>query len=237
MNRIALMVIRNFWKVPGAYWRLCHYAKHTEQYEEQEKYKHIQYIFQTAIQSGNIDLKVYGQEFIPKENGFMLYANHQGLFDILAIIATCDNPIGAVLKKELYSIPFIKQLVDCTFSFPMDRDNVRQSLTVIRDVIKEIKKGRNYLIFPEGTRSRQENRLLEFHGGSFQCAIKTKCPVVPVALVDTYKVFDKKGSRQVQVQIHYLPPVLYEEYQGLTTTQLAELVHSRIAETIEREAL
>lgn len=236
MNRIALMVLRNFWKVPGAYWKLCHYAKYTEQYTEEEKYRHIQYIFQTAIQSGNIDLKVYGLEHIPKENGFMLYANHQGLFDILAIVATCDPPIGAVLKKELYKIPFMKQLVDCTFSFPMDRENLRQSVAVIRNVIEEIKKGRNYLIFPEGTRSRQGNRLLEFHKGSFQCAMKTKCSVIPVALVDTYKVFDQKGSKQVEVQIHYLPPVLHEEYQGLSTAQLAELVRSRIAETIGGEA-
>ena len=232
MNRIVLMMIRNIWKMPGAYWKLCHYAKHTEGYTEEEKYRHIQYIFQTAIRSGNIDLKVYGQENILKENGFMLYANHQGMFDILAVVATCDNPIGVVLKKELYGIPFLKQLVDCTFSFPMERENVKQSLTVIQNVIREVRKGRNYLIFPEGTRSRKGNQMLEFHAGSFKCAEKTKCPVVPIALIDAYKPFDQKGSRQVEVQIHYLPPVYYEEYQGLSTAQLAELVRLRIAETI-----
>ena len=232
MNRILLMVIRNFWKVPGAYWKLCHYAKHTKEYTEEEKYRHIRYIIGTAVKSGNIDLKVYGQENIPEENGFMFYANHQGMFDILAIVATCDKPFGAVLKKELYKIPFLKQLVDCTFSFPMDREDIRQSLTVITEVIKEVKKGRNYLIFPEGTRSRQGNQMLEFHGGSFKCAIKTKCPVVPIALVDAYKVLDQKGSKPVEVQIHYLPPIYYEEYQSLSSSQLAELVRSRIEEVI-----
>ena len=47
--------------------------------------KHIQYIFRTAVKSGNIELIVHGQENIPKENGFMIYSNHQGMFDILAI--------------------------------------------------------------------------------------------------------------------------------------------------------
>lgn len=232
MNRIVLMVIRNFWKVPGAYWKLCRFAKHSGEYGEEEKYRHIQYIFQTAIKSGNIDLKVYGQENIPEENGFMLYSNHQGLFDIMAIGATCDKPFGAVLKKELYKIPFLKQLVECTFSFPMDREDLRQSLTVITEVIKEVKKGRNYLIFPEGTRSRQGNRMLEFHGGSFKCAIKTKCPVVPIAIIDAYKVLDQKGSRPVEVHIHYLPPIYYEEYQDLSASQLAKMVRSRIEEVI-----
>lgn len=232
MNRIVLMVIRNFWKVPGAYWKLCHYAKHSEEYDEEVKYRHIQYILQTAVESGNIDLKVFGRENIPGENGFMLYSNHQGLFDIMAIAATCDKPFGAVLKKELYKLPFLKQLVDCTFSFPMDREDLRQSLTVITEVIKEVKKGRNYLIFPEGTRSRQGNQMLEFHGGSFKCAVKTKCPVVPIAIIDAYKVLDQKGSKPVEVQIHYLPPIYYEEYQDLSASQLAKVVRSRIEEVI-----
>lgn len=75
--------------------------------------------------------------------------------------------------------------------------------------------------------------MLEFHAGSFKCAGKTKCPIIPIALIDAYKPFDQKGSKQVEVQIHYLPPVYYEEYQGLSSAQLAELVRSRIAETME----
>lgn len=232
MNRIVLMVIRNFWKVPGAYLKLCRYARHTNEYGEGEKYRHIQYIFRTAIRSGNIDLKVYGQENIPKENGFMLYANHQGMFDIMAVAATCDNPFGVVLKKELYNIPFLRQLVDCTFSFPMDREDLKQSLSVILDVIKEIRKKRNYLIFPEGTRSRQGNQMLEFHGGSFKCPIKTKCPVIPIAIIDSYKVLDQKGSKRVAVQVHYLPPIYYEEYQGLSASGLSEMVRARIEERV-----
>ena len=101
MWRILLMVIRNFWRVPKAYWKLCHYAKHTNEYPELEKYRHIQYILKLAVTSGNIDLQVYGKENIPEKNGFLMYGNHQGMFDILAIAATCDNPLAAVLKKEL----------------------------------------------------------------------------------------------------------------------------------------
>jgi 1-acyl-sn-glycerol-3-phosphate acyltransferase len=110
----------------------------------------------------------------------------------------------------------------------MDREDVRQSLTVIQSVIKEVNSGRSYLIFPEGTRSKSSNDLLEFHNGSFRCALKTKCPVIPIALVDCYKVLDQKGSKPVTVQIHYLKPIPYEEYQNMNTKELAELVRDRI---------
>ncbi len=233
MNRIVTMVLKNLPIVPGAWQKLCRYAKHPEKYSEEEMYRHIQYILKRAVRGGNIDLQVSGTENIPKEGGFMLYANHQGMFDVLAVAATCDIPVGAVLKKELYDIPFLHQVAICTKSFPMDREDVRQSLTVIQSVIREVKAGRNYLIFPEGTRSRNGNQMGQFHSGSFRCATRSKCPIVPVALVDSFKVLDQKGSKPVTVQIHYLKPICWEEYGNLKTTELAALVKERIAQTIE----
>lgn len=233
MNRILLMVLNNLTKVPAAWTKLCRYARHTEEYTEEEKYRHIQYILREAVKGGNIDLQVTGLENVPEENGFMLYSNHQGMFDVMAIAATCDNPIGAVLKKELYNIPFLHQIALCTRSFAMDREDVRQSLSVIQQVTEEVKNGRNYLIFPEGTRSRKGNEMLEFHGGSFRCATKSKCPVVPIALVDSFKVLDEKGSKPVTLQLHYLEPIYWEEYQGMKPAELALLVRGRIEQKIK----
>lgn len=234
MNRILLMVLRNFLRVPPAWVKLCHYAKHTDEYSEMEKYEHIRYILGMAVNSGNIDLKVYGEENIPKENGFLMYANHQGMFDSLAICAPCEQPLAVVLKKELANIPFLKQIIACTNSFAMDREDIRQSMKVIMAVTEEVKKGRNYLIFPEGTRSRNGNEMLEFHSGSFKCAIKAKCPIVPIALLNCYKVLDEKGCKPVNVQVHYLEPIPYEEYKEMKTTELAKLVHDRIEETVKK---
>ena len=235
MNRIVTMVLKNLHIVPGAWFKLCHYAKHTDRYPELEKYRHIQYIIKRAVKSGNIDLVVTGTENIPSEGSFLLYSNHQGMFDVLAIAATCDRPLGTVLKKELKDVPFLKQIIACTNSFAMDREDVRQSLTVIQNVIKEVNNGRNYLIFPEGTRSKSTNELLEFHNGSFRCATKTKCPVIPIALVDCYKVLDQKGSKPITVQIHYLEPIFYEEYKDLNTKELAALVRDRIEQKVKEQ--
>ena len=223
------MVLRNLMKVPGLYAKLCRYAKHVDDYPEQERWDHIQKILRIAVDSGNLDLQVTGIENIPAPGtGFMMYGNHQGLFDVVALAATCPTPMGAVLKKELLGIPFVQQVIDCTKSYPMDRDDVRQSLTVIQNVTEEVKQGRNYLIFPEGTRSKNGNTLGEFHGGSFRCAIKAKCPILPVAFIDSFKVFDQKGSDQ----LHYLPLIPYEEFAGLKATEVAALVKERIETAI-----
>lgn len=234
MNRIALMVLRNFWRVPGLFLKLRRYAKHTDKYPEQEKWNHIARIMKYAVASGNIDLVVTGTEnLLSVGDGFMLYPNHQGMFDIVAIAATCPRPLGAVLKKELVGIPLLDEIRACTKSFPMDRDDVRQSLTVIQNVIAEVSHGRNYLIFPEGTRSRNGNVMGEFHGGSFRPVVKTKCPIVPLAFIDSFKVLDQKGSKPITVQMHYLKPIMPEEYAGMKGTEVAALVKSRIQECID----
>ena len=233
MLRILLMVLRNFWRVPGAWVKLCRYAKDTERYPEQEKYDHIRYIMNLAVKSGNIDLTVTGQDKLPQQNGFILYGNHQGMFDVVALVATFPRILGAVFKKELANIPFLKQVIACTKSFAMDREDVRQSLTVIQKVTEEVKLGRNYLIFPEGTRSKKGNVMGDFHGGSFRCAVKAKCPIVPVAFIDSFKVLDQKGCKKVGVQIHFLEPIPFEEYGHLKTVEVAQLVKDRIQQAID----
>ena len=233
MNRIALMVLRNIFRVPGLYWKLCHYAKHTDEYPEQEKWDHIHKIMECAVAAGNIQLTVTGEENLPAQDGFVLYGNHQGMFDVVALAGTCKRPLAAVLKKELENVPLLKQIRECTYSFAMDREDVRQSLTVIKGVTDEVMKGRNYLIFPEGTRSKNGNTMGEFHGGSFRAAQKAKCPIVPLCFIDCYKVLDQKGSKPVSVQMHYLKPIPYEEYKDLKTVDIAALVKSRIQECLD----
>ena len=197
MNRMLLMVLRNFWRIPGAYWKLCRYARHPEKYPEEETYRHIQMIMRWAATSGNVDLQVQGLENIPQKESFLLYANHQGMFDVVALAATCPRPLGAVYKKELRNVPFLKQVLTCTRSFAMDREDVRQSLTVIQNVVKEVAAGRNYVIFPEGTRSRNGNVMGEFHGGSFRAAMKAKCPILPLCFVDFCEQLSGFGPKRL----------------------------------------
>ena len=234
MNRILLMVLRNFFYVPGAWLKLCRYAKHPEKYTREEMYAHISDILQRAVRSGNVELQVTGLENIPADTGCMLYGNHQGMFDIVALGATCQIPLSCVLKKELRDVPFLKQVMICTGSHPMDREDVRQSLRVIQAVTREVKEeGRHFVIFPEGTRSKNGNVMGDFHAGSFRCALKAKCPIVPMCFIDCFKPLDQKGSKPLTVQLHYLPVIPYEEYKDLDTVELATLVKSRIQECLD----
>ncbi len=234
MRRIIVMVLRNLFYVPLGMYRLVHCANHADEYTEEERYALVTEIDLHANRGGRVTIDVHGQENIPQENGFMFFPNHQGLYDVLAIVEACPVPFSVVMKQELKNIPFLKQVFACLKAIPLDRDDVRQAMKVINQVAEEVKNGRNYLIFAEGTRSRRGNHLGEFKGGSFKCATKAKCPIVPVALIDSYKAFDTKSIKKLTVQVHFLKPITYDEYKGMKTTEIAEEVKRRIEETIEQ---
>ena len=235
MKRILLMVLRNIIFVPYWFCQLLWYAAHTDSIPEEKKLALLKKIVVHANAGGNVTVKAYGTEHIPRDGSFMFYPNHQGLYDVLAIIDTCPRLFSVVMKKELKDIFFLKQVFQIMGAYALDREDVRQAMKVIIDVSKEVEKGRNYLIFPEGTRSKNGNKIGTFKGGSFKAATKARCPIVPVALIDSFKPFDTKSISKVTVQVCFLPPLYYDEYKDMKTTEIAAIVQERIRKTIEEK--
>lgn len=233
MKRILMMVLRNLYIVPYGWIRLCYRAAHVDKYTEEDMYAFLQWVDRRANRGGNVHIDVHGKENIPEKDGFMFFPNHQGLYDVLAIIEACPRPFSVVAKKEIAKIPFLKQVFACVKAYMIDREDVRQAMQVIINVANEVKKGRNYLIFAEGTRSKNGNRVGNFKGGSFKSATKAQCPIVPVALIDSFKPFDTNSTKPVTVQVHFLKPLQYEEYKDMKTTEIAALVQERIQKAID----
>lgn len=232
MKRILLMVLRLFYFAPYAVWKIGRFAKKEGAYEE--AFEYIKMATKKATHAGRVDIEAYGVENIPTEDGFIFFPNHQGLFDVLVFLQTCPRPFAFVIKKEARNIILLKQVGDALGSLAMDREDIRQSLQVINQVTEEVKGGKNFLIFAEGTRSRKGNELLDFKGGSFKSAVRAKCPIVPCALIDSFKPFDESSVKRVKVKISYLPPICYEEYKDMKTPEIAAEVKRRIETEISR---
>ena len=104
MKRILLMVFRNIIFVPYWFCQLLWYAAHTDSIPEEKKLALLKKIVVHANAGGNVTVKAYGTEHIPRDGSFMFYPNHQGLYDVLAIIDTCPRLFSVVMKKELLRI-------------------------------------------------------------------------------------------------------------------------------------
>ena len=231
MKRIYYMILKNIVRFPYLYLKLLYLVKSKKSSYEQ-KYNHLKKITYYANKGGKVNIEAIGVENIPKKQGYMLYPNHQGMYDVLTIIATHDKPMSVVMKKELQKIPLLCRVFQAMGAIAIDREDIRQSLKVIQTVAKEVENGRNFLIFAEGTRSREGNKVGEFKGGSFKAAMKAKCAILPVALVDAFKPFDENSIKEVNVKVCYLQPIEYEEYKNMSSNEIALEVQNRISEKV-----
>jgi 1-acyl-sn-glycerol-3-phosphate acyltransferase len=230
-KRLGMMLLRNFWRLPVILFKLFYYAK-SDKIPEEKKYLLIREIGERGCRKGNVMVHGYGLENFPKESGYIMYPNHQGLFDVMGLVYLNPTPFGVIIKKDAYKYTLLRKIIEVMGGLFIDREDVKQGLQVINEVANQVKNGRNFLIFPEGTRSKNGNRLGEFKGGSFKAAVKAKCPIVPIAIIDCYLPFDKSSTQKVDVQLHILPQIPYEEYKGMKTSEIADMVKQRIEKVI-----
>lgn len=138
------------------------------------------------------------------------------------------------MDKAKSNTILVKEFMDLIQGKRLEKDNVRQAITIINEVAEDVISGKRYILFPEGGYDfNNKNKVADFKAGSFKSALKAKAPIVPVALIDSYKVFNSFHFGKITTQVHYLKPILYQEYQHMKTHEIALLVKTRIQQVID----
>jgi 1-acyl-sn-glycerol-3-phosphate acyltransferase len=208
-------------------------ANHPEKYSVEQRYKLVHHVIYLMKKTGKITTKAYGTENLPETGGYVMFPNHQGKYDVVGIMYTHEKPCSFVMDKKKSHTILIREFIDLVQGLRLEIDNPRQGINVINQVAKDIEQGKKYILFPEGGyKFNNRNKVGEFKAGSFKIALKAKCPIVPVALIDSYKVFNSWHLGPVTTYVYYLEPIYYEEYKGMKTQDLAKMVRSRIEDKI-----
>lgn len=234
MLRFIYVIFMNLFRAPYMISKMRKEADHPEKYSEEERYELARHCVRLMKATGAIRTKAYGVENLPEEGGYMMYPNHQGKYDALGIVYTHRKPCSIVMDKAKSNTILVREFIDLLGGKRLDKKDVRQALSVILDVSEEVKNGKRYILFPEGGYDfNNKNHVCDFKAGSFKIALKTKEPIIPVALIDSYRVFNSFWLGPVTTQVHYLKPILFEEYGNMKTQEIANLVRDRIQEKID----
>ena len=171
----------------------------------------------------NSTVKVLNKEKIPKEGQYLVICNHRGIIDppILEVALKDSNVFGVwISKKELYNSPFFGLFVRNAGSILLDREKSQMS-GFFADTKKALKEGSSIFIFPEGTRNKTENSLIEFKEGFRIIALKNKIPILPVYIrTHSNKVLgdaleDKSLKQTIEVEFGDL--IDYKERANIQT--------------------
>lgn len=213
-------------------WKVGYIERHSWRYDEADRYKFARRMIRIMKHKGHIHTNAYGTENLPSEGGYIMYANHQGKYDTLGIISVHQKPCTVMMDEKRSHLLLADQFMTLLKGCRLDKSDMKSQMKAILSVTDQVKNGRRYIIFPEGGYYKNQNNVKSFMPGSFKCAMKAKSPIVPVALIDSYKPFGLNSLKKVTTQVHFLEPLYYDTYKDMTSREISELVRNKIVEAI-----
>ena len=187
---------------------------------------------QIGLRIAGVTPRSEGLENIP--SGVCLFvSNHVSNVDPPAIIGRIPGRVAFLAKRELFRIPLFGTAMRLGRFIPVNRRDPSAARASVRLARRYMKEGISYLIFAEGTRSR-DGRLGEFKRGSFLLAIESGAPVVPVTIVGTRAILPRGAFlvRPGVARIIFHPAINTSEYSPATRKDLADRVRSAIASAL-----
>ena len=155
-------------------------------------YKLVANIVKVILKLMGSKARVYGEENLPKEGGYIIACTHTGYVDILNLgVAMYPQEIHFMAKKQLFEMKGLGGLIEHLNAFPVDRDNPGPS--VIKIPSQLLKEGKVVGIFPSGTRNSEGTDLKQ---GAITIAQLAKAQIVPAAYVGARNAGDvmKRGK-------------------------------------------
>lgn len=232
MSRLIFVCIISLPLIIYYLWKIGYVERHSEHYSEADRYNIARRMIAIMKRNGRIHTNAYGIENLPDAGGYVMYANHQGKYDTLGIIGAHQNPCTIMMDEKRSHLILADQFMTLLKGCRLDKTSMKTQMSAILKVTSEVKDGRRYIIFPEGGYKENHNHVEAFLPGAFKCAMKAKSPIVPVALVDSYKPFGVNSLKKVTTQVHFLEPLYYDTYKDMTSREISELVRNKIVEAI-----
>lgn len=137
-----------------------------------------------------VHLKIEGLDHLHKDGPYIFMSNHQGSYDIFSILGYLPFQFKWLAKKELFAIPVLGWGMTAVGYISIDRAGTRETVEAMNKAARKIRQGMSMVIFPEGSRS-PDGSIQPFKKGGFTLAIKSKVPIVPVAIAGSREIIPK----------------------------------------------
>ncbi len=184
-----------------------------------------------ALFANRVKVRLEGIENLDGKGPYILMANHQGYYDIFALLAYLPIQFKWLAKKELFSIPFFGWTMAAAGYIRIDREGTRETVEAIHEAVRKIQDGLSVVIFPEGSRS-PDGSIQPFKKGGFTLAIKSRVPIVPVAISGTREIMPKGRltASPGEIRVRVGTPIDIQNYSMKDRKDLMEKVRESLLE-------
>lgn len=185
-------------------------------------------------------LRISGMEHVPSSGAVLVVGNHVGTVEPAltgAFIPRLD--VYYMAKSELFRNPFLAWLFRNSHAFPVVRDSADRG--ALRRALEVLANGHVLLVYPEGTRSWDEQLIGETHGGAGFIARHSGAPVVPVASWGSERVIPRgswlprRADVEVRVGEKFELPASNPDGSRLSNREAATTMMERVIALLPEE--
>ena len=194
----------------------------------------VNLVAELALTVARVRIHHRGLEQLPKSGRFVLVCNHIHDFDPAILLRKFPKSqlafIGKQEVRQMFLVGDLMHKFQCQF---INRENDREALKTILACVKIIQEDKaSIAVFPEGY-IKPDRKLHHFRSGVFKIATKTKVPIVVCTLTNTPQILKNLlRLKPTDVTLHLLKTIQPEEYAGMTTVEISDMVYQMMAEDL-----
>lgn len=175
--------------------------------------------------------KVYGVEHYP-EGSALVAPNHISFFDPPIVAISCPGEIHFLARQSLFKSYFGK-LISALNAHPVKKNAT--NLQVMKDVCSLLKEGYKVLMFPEGTRSK-DNKLREIKPGIGLLLSKSESVIVPTYIHGTFDVWSRARKTPKlwgKTAVVFGSPIRWEDYADMDRREAQQLIAEQLTKALK----
>ncbi len=164
--------------------------------------------------------RVVGKAQVPKNKPCVYCANHASWLDIVMMGLVVRGDYKFMGKDSLAKIPLFGSMFS-KLHIMVNRESKISSFKAFLKAKEALQNGQSIVIFPEGGIKGEPPNLNEFKDGAFRLAVEAQVPIVPITLLDTWRIV----SKRFQTAWHTSKAIVHEPISttGLTAQDVPNL--------------
>ena len=187
------------------------------------------------LAASNISVTVKGLSNLKLKGSYIYMPNHVSNFDIPVLQAYLPVQFRWLAKAELFKIPIFGYAMKRAGYISINRFDRKSAIQSLNKAAEIIRNGTSVIIFPEGTRSQNQN-IQSFKKGGFVLAVDSGVPIIPVIIHGTWRIMQKKQIlvRPGNVVLEIKKPINTLDYTRETKGDLMEKVRNIVMDSYEK---